>query len=182
MLRAQRALTTGRLDVAATALVQAEALKADTLAVTGLQLNLLARRGEAEAALRLPVETTATHPGSAKALNVVCWFKATHNLRLASALGDCDAALNIAADTPAHLDSRGLVRLCSHDEKGSIADYSAALRHSPDLVSSLFGQGIAWARLGDRNRALADLSRARSIRPEIDAIWADYGVTPPAGF
>jgi len=182
LLRAQGALTTGRLDVAAAALAQAEALKADNLALTGLRLDLLARRGETEAALRLASETTTRHPGNAKALNVVCWFKATRNLGLASALDDCDAALKIAADTPAYLDSRGLVRLRDHDEKGAIADYSAALRHAPDLVSSLYGRGIAWARLGDRNRALADLSRARSIRPEIDAIWADYGVTPPTGF
>jgi tetratricopeptide (TPR) repeat protein/transglutaminase-like putative cysteine protease len=182
MLRAQGALTTGQLDVAATALAQAEALKADSLTVTGLRLDLLAKRGETDAALRLAGETTAKHPGDAHALNVVCWFKATRNLALASALADCDAALKIAADTPAYLDSRGLVRLRGHDEKGAIADYSAALRRAPDLVSSLYGRGIAWARLGDRNRALADLSRARSTKPEIDVIWADYGVTPPAGF
>ncbi|WP_082701854.1 DUF3857 domain-containing protein [Novosphingobium sp. FSW06-99] len=182
MLRAQGAITTGQLDVAARALTQASALKPDNLALTGLQLDLMAKRGEAEAALKLAQDTTAKHPGDASALNLVCWFKATRNVALDSALADCDAALKLAEGTPAYLDSRGLVRLRSNDAKGAIADYSAALRHSPDLVSSLYGRGIAWARLGDRNRALADLSRARSTRPEIDTIWADYGVTPPAGF
>ena len=182
MLRAQGAISTGRLDAAATALAQAEALKADALVLTGLRLDLLAKRGQADAALKLAGETTANHPGDAHALNLVCWFKATRNIALSSALDDCNAALKLAADTPAYLDSRGLVRLRGDDAKGAIADYSAALRHAPDLVSSLYGRGIAWARLGDRNRALADLSRARSTRPEIDSIWADYGVTPPAGF
>ncbi len=182
LLRAQGAITTGRLDVAANALAQAQRLKDDSLALTGLRLDLMAKRGEADAALRLAGETTARHPDNPQAFNMVCWFKATRNLALASAMADCDTALKLAAGTPAYLDSRGLVRLRANDTKGAIADYSAALRHSPDLVSSLYGRGIAWARLGDRNRALADLSRARSTRPEIDTIWADYGVTPPAGF
>jgi tetratricopeptide (TPR) repeat protein len=182
LIRAQGALATGRLDVAATALTQAEALKADAFALTGLRLDLLAKRGEPAAALKLADETIAHHPADPKALNIVCWFKATRNVALDTALADCDAALKLAANTPAYLDSRGLVRLRGGDAKGAISDYSAALRQSPDLVASLYGRGIAWARLGDRNRALADLSRARSTRPEVDAIWADYGVTPPAGF
>ena len=182
MLRAQGAITTGHLDVAAAALAQAEVLKGDALTLTGLRLDLMAKRGEAEAALKLAGEVTARHPDDPHAYNLVCWFKATRNLALPSALDDCNTALKLAADTPAYLDSRALVRLRGDDAKGAIADYSAALRHSPDLVSSLYGRGIAWARLGDRNRALADLSRARSTRPEIDTIWADYGVTPPAGF
>lgn len=182
LLRAQGAITGGRLDVAAAALDEAERLKADPLILTGLRLDLLAKRGEAAAALKLAGETVAKHPDDPHALNMVCWFKATRNLALDTALADCDAALKLSADTPAYLDSRGLARLRSNDTKGAISDYSAALRHSPDLVSSLYGRGIAYARLGDRNHALADLSRARSTRPEIDTIWADYGITPPAGF
>lgn len=182
LIRAQGAIATGRLDVATTALAQAETLKADAFALTGLRLDLLAKRGEPAAALKLAGDTIAHHPADPKALNLVCWFKATRNVALDTALADCDAALKLAANTPAYLDSRGLVRLRGGDAKGAITDYSAALRQSPDLVASLYGRGIAWARLGDRNRALADLSRARSNRPEIDAIWADYGVTPPAGF
>jgi len=182
LLRAQGAITTGRLDAAAAALAEAERLKGDAFALTGLRLDLLAKRGDAAGALKLAGETTAKHPDDPHALNLVCWFKATRALALDSALADCDAALKLSADTPAYLDSRGLVRLRGNDPKGAIADYSAALRHSPDLVSSLYGRGIAYARLGDRNRALADLSRARSNRPEIDAIWADYGITPPVGF
>jgi tetratricopeptide (TPR) repeat protein len=182
LLRAQGALATGQLDLAASALDQAERLKADPLQLTGVRLDLMAKRGEAAAALKLAGETIARHPGDAHAANMVCWFKATRNLAIQTAMADCDAALKLAGNTPSYLDSRGLVRLRGNDDKGAIADYSAALRHAPDLVSSLYGRGIAYARLGDRNRALADLFRARSTRPEIDTIWADYGVTPPAGF
>jgi tetratricopeptide (TPR) repeat protein len=182
LMRAQDAITGGRLDAAATALAAAERLKGDPLSLAALRLDLMAKRGDAAGALKLAGETVAGHPGDPQALNVVCWFKATHNVALDSARADCDAALKLAAGTPAFLDSRGFVRLRANDDKGAIADYSAALRHAPELVSSLYGRGIAWARLGDRNRALADLSRARSDRPEIDAVWADYGVTPPAGF
>ena len=180
--RANGALTTGQLDIAAAALDQAERLKADTMAVTGLRLDLFAKRGDTAGALKLASETVASHPGDPHAWNVVCWFKATRNLALDTALADCNAALKLEAGAPNYLDSRGLVRLRSNDTKGAIADYSAALRHAPYQVSSLYGRGVAYARLGDRNRALADLSRARSVVPEIDTVWADYGVTPPAGF
>jgi tetratricopeptide (TPR) repeat protein/transglutaminase-like putative cysteine protease len=182
LLRADGDINGGRLDEADTALAQAERLKADALSLTGVRLELLAKRGQTDAALKLAGETVEHHAGDAHALNLVCWFKATRNLALDSAMADCDAALKLSAGDPAYLDSRALVRLRDNDTRGAIADYSAALRHSPDQVSSLYGRGIAWARLGERNRALADLSRARSTRPEIDAIWADYGVTPPAGF
>jgi len=182
LMRAQDAIADGRLDAATAALAAAERLKGDPLSLTALRLDLMAKRGDSAGALKLAGETTATHPDDPQALNVACWFKATHNVALDSARADCDAALKLAAGTPAFLDSRGFVRLRANDDKGAIADYSAALRHAPELVSSLYGRGIAWARLGDRNRALADLSRARSDRPEIDAVWADYGVTPPPGF
>jgi regulator of sirC expression with transglutaminase-like and TPR domain len=113
---------------------------------------------------------------------MVCWFKATRNIALDTALADCDAAVKLAANTPSYLDSRAFARLRGGDTKGAITDYSAALHQSPDLVASLYGRGIAYARLGDRNRALADLSRARADKPDIDTVWADYGVTPPPGF
>jgi len=180
--RADGALATGRLDLAAAALDQAERLKADALVLTGMRLDLFAKHGDAAAALKLADETVARHPGDPHALNMVCWFKATRNVALDTALADCNAALKLEAGAPSYLDSRGLVRLRSNDTKGAIADYSAALRHSPYQVSSLYGRSVAYARLGDRNRALADLSRARSVLPEVDTVWADYGVTPPAGF
>ncbi|WP_353228390.1 DUF3857 domain-containing protein [Novosphingobium sp.] len=182
LLRAQGAIATGHYDTAGAALAAAERLKGDAMALTSLRLDLLAKRGEAAAALKLADDTIAHHPADPKALNLVCWFKATRNVALDTALADCDAALKLASGNPAYLDSRGLVRLRGGDAKGAISDYSAALRQSPDQIASLYGRGIAYARLGDRNRALADLYRARSTRPEIDTIWADYGVTPPAGF
>ncbi len=181
-LRAQQAILTGRLDLAASAVAEIERLKGTPLLLTALRLDLMAKRGENAAALKLASDTTARYPDDPQAFNLVCWFKATRNLALDTALADCNRALTLAANTPGYLDSRGLVRLRGGDAKGAIADYSAALRQSPDLVASLYGRGIAWARLGERNRALADLSRARSNHPDVDTIWADYGVTPPAGY
>lgn len=182
LLRAQDAMMAGHLEAAESDLAQAAQRKADALTMTGLRLDLLARRGQSDAALKLANETVGNRPGHAPTLNMVCWFKATRNIALGTALADCDAALRIEPDAPAYLDSRALVRLRNGDTKGAITDYSAALRQRPGLVGSLYGRGIAWARLGDRNRALTDLSRARTARPDIDTIWADYGVTPPAGF
>jgi len=180
--RADGALTSGQLDNAAADLNEAERLKGDSLALTGMRLDLFARRGDAAGALKLADETVARHPGDPHALNVVCWFKATRNVALDTALADCDAALKLAAGAPSYLDSRALVRLRSNDTKGAIVDYSLALRHAPYQASSLYGRGVAYARLGERNRALADLSRARSFSAEIDTVWQGYGVTPPAGF
>lgn len=182
LLRAQGAIATGRLALADTALEEAEKRKANALAVTSLRLDLLAKRGDASAALKLANEAVSSHPDDASTRNMVCWFKATRNIALDTALADCDAAVKLAANTPSYLDSRAFARLRGGDTKGAITDYSAALHQSPDLVASLYGRGIAYARLGDRNRALADLSRARADKPDIDTVWADYGVTPPPGF
>ncbi len=63
----------------------------------------------------------------------------------------------------------------------AIADYDAALRGSPELASSLYGRGLAWARKGDRNRALADIARARTISGAVDAQFARYGMALPDG-
>jgi tetratricopeptide (TPR) repeat protein len=45
------------------------------------------------------------------ALNTACWDKATHNVVLASALADCDAALKLQPDRANIIDSRGFVLL-----------------------------------------------------------------------
>ena len=176
------ALKTDRLDTVAPALDKAERFGADTTSLTELRLNLLAKRGDAAGALKLANQARTAHPSDAHIANSVCWFKATHDVALATAMADCEAALKLDPDAANALDSRALVRLREGDAKGAIGDYALALRHAPYQVNSLYGRGIAYARAGDRARALADLWRARSLSPDIDKTWAEYGVTPPPGF
>ena len=79
------------------------------------------------------------------------------------------------------LDSRGLVRLRLGQFAGAIADYTAALSLSPQAASSLFGRGLARLASGDAAGAKADLAVARALMPGIAAVFARYGVKPPAG-
>ncbi len=116
----------------------------------------------------------ATSPA---ALNNLCWGKAVAGLALASALGDCDAALAKQPDDPAALDSRALVlvRLGRFDE--AIADYGRALAKRPGQVSSLFGRAVAWSRKGDAVRSAADLAAARAVDVDVESEFKEYGVT-----
>jgi tetratricopeptide (TPR) repeat protein len=117
----------------------------------------------------------APHPG---VLNNLCWVKATAGVALPAALADCDAALAKTPDSPAFLDSRGLVllRLGRFDE--AIADYDKALAARPDQPTSLYGRAVAWSRKGDKARADADAAAARKADPDIAARFEQWGVKP----
>lgn len=174
-------------DAAATAAMTADITHAAKLAPTSLkvaaaQMDMMAAQGRSAGALQLAGTTLAGHAQDPEAHNLVCWFKATHNLALDSAGGDCDNALRLAPGRPDFIDSRGFLRLRQGDNKGAIADYDTALRMAPTLIASLYGRGLAYARLGERDRALADLSRARSLSPGVDKTWAEYGLQLPPGF
>jgi len=116
--------------------------------------------------------TTAHHN------NTLCWAKATAGVALRSALEDCEAAL---AETPGHasyLDSQALVwlRLLRYDD--AIGTYSKVLAFRPMSPTSLFGRGIAERRRGDIKAANRDLAVARSMEPDIDNRFSEFGLTP----
>lgn len=141
-----------------------------------LRMQLFARTGRLSQALQIADEQVRRYPTDGGPLNERCWLRATHNVDLAKALADCDAAIKLSRWSPAYLDSRALVRLRMDDVTGARADYDAALRLQPYQASSLFGRALVRSRAGESREALADLALARRIEPGVEARFAGYGV------
>lgn len=145
-----------------------------------LKLQLLQKQGRGRDTLQLVDAFIAKHPDNATALNERCWIKATLNIRLETAIADCDAALKIAPESAAILDSRAFARLRLEQVPAAIEDYNAALKIAPKLAASLYGRAIARARSGDAEGARADIAQARKIAPEIDGRFAEFGIELPS--
>jgi tetratricopeptide (TPR) repeat protein/transglutaminase-like putative cysteine protease len=111
-------------------------------------------------------------------LNNLCWFLATADISLASALDDCNAALAKDPTSLAALDSRGfvLMRLGRYDQ--AIASYDAALKLNPLEADSLYGRGICELRTGRENRGHADIKAATALSFSVADEFAHYGVQP----
>ncbi|MFI4974884.1 MAG: DUF3857 domain-containing protein [Caulobacterales bacterium] len=133
--------------------------------------------GRYEAAVRVYDQLVAQSP-NAGFYNARCWTRAEWGRELDKALADCNAALKLTPDSPAILDSRGLVQLRMGNLDDAISDYDAALRLSPNQGASLYGRGVAKSRKGMKQDGAADIAEARSLYPNIEAEFARYGVTP----
>ena len=112
----------------------------------------------------------------ALALNSMCWDKATANLALESALGDCDRALALDPEMSAYHDSRGLVLLRLGRIDDSIAAYDRALK-SVSSSASFYGRALALARKGDGRRSAADAAVAIKQSPKIAEQFKEYGLS-----
>lgn len=113
--------------------------------------------------------------GDANALNSLCWDKATHNVVLASALADCDAALKLQPDAGQIIDSRGFVLLRLGRYQDSVDAYDRALALRPKVAESLYGRGLAKRHLGKAADADADIAAAKAIDAGIERQFASYG-------
>lgn len=74
------------------------------------------------------------------------------------------------------LNNRGLIRAGRGDYLGAIADYTEALKRTPDFAPALSNRGNAHAALGDMLSALVDHSRAIELDPGYVAAWHNRGV------
>lgn len=113
---------------------------------------------------------------SATDLNGLCWDKATAGILLESAVQDCRDALKLRPDTSGYEDSLGLalLRLGKLDE--ALKAYSAAIDNS-HIAGSYLGRAIAYLRKGDLAHAKADRVEAVKRNPDIEAEFAEYGLT-----
>ena len=145
-------------------------------------VNLLAQRGvaylksgDATAAERdfAAARANALTPG---ALNSLCWFKATENVALDSALADCEAALATMPDNTSFLDSRALLKLRMNRLDGAIADYGRALATTYPSAGSYYGRAIAWARKGEAKKSEADRLAAVKRDSRIAEQFERYGL------
>ncbi|MBP8063168.1 MAG: DUF3857 domain-containing protein, partial [Brevundimonas sp.] len=113
-------------------------------------------------------------PADAEVLNNLCWTAATAGVLLDQALRDCDAALAIAPDSPAILDSRGRVLLQQGDLAGALVAYEAALAIAPELPASLYGRGVVRIALGQAEEGERDKAAAIEIDPGTPTDFESY--------
>jgi tetratricopeptide (TPR) repeat protein len=132
-------------------------------------------RGDYELAIRDLDHALKLKPDSPDVLNSRCWGRALAG-RTEAALVDCNAALKLRPNDANTLDSRGFAYLKAGQYDRAIADYDAALKLDPKLAGALYGRGFAKVRKGDTTGGNIDLASARAMRPELDAIFARYGV------
>lgn len=144
--------------------------------------GLKARRGVAYLLARQPdlaakdFEEARRSATTGSELNSICWTKATAGVDLEKALEECSTALAKQPDTPAYLDSRGLVYLRLGRTDDAIVDYSKALAKVPELAPSLYGRAIAYARKGDAEKSAIDRANAIKVSPRVAEEFANYGV------
>jgi tetratricopeptide (TPR) repeat protein len=132
-------------------------------------------RGDYELAIRDLDHALKLRPDSPDVLNSRCWGRALAGMT-DLALADCNAALKLRPNDPNTLDSRGFAYLKAGQNDRAIADYDAALNLDSRLAGALYGRGIAKVRKGDTTGGNIDLASARAMRPELDAIFARYGI------
>jgi tetratricopeptide (TPR) repeat protein len=132
-------------------------------------------RGDYELAIRDLDYALKLKPDNPDVLNSRCWGRALAG-QTEPALADCNAALKLRPNDPNTLDSRGFVYLKAGQYDRAISDYDAALRLDARLAGALYGRGVAKVRKGDTAGGNIDLASARAMRPELDAIFARYGV------
>lgn len=156
---------------------------ADVTAAAHRLPYLLLGRGVAYARLGRAAEA-AQDFGAARAggdrktmtYNRVCWYLATHNVALETALDNCEKGLASNARSQATLDSKGFVLLRLGRYQEAIASYDAALAQQKDSSESLYGRGLAKRRAGDRRSGEADLRAAIAIDANVSQRFADYGI------
>lgn len=109
-------------------------------------------------------------------LNNMCWFLATRNLQLQTALDACSAALVKEPTLAAALDSKGFVLLRLKRYGEALATYDAVLAQRQQFPSSLHGRGIAKRHLGREQEANADIQAAADLDSSVASQFAGYGV------
>ncbi|MFL6762447.1 MAG: DUF3857 domain-containing protein [Sphingomicrobium sp.] len=112
---------------------------------------------------------------SAAELNNLCWVKATAGIMLESALQDCRDSLKLGPDDGATKDSLGMVLLKLGKLDDALQAYDEALAVKT-RAASLMGRAFVYLRKGDLARADADAAAARKMAPNIDDIFATYGL------
>jgi tetratricopeptide (TPR) repeat protein len=144
----------------------------------GKASTLVSLGREAEA-LALVDRAAALDPNDASTRNEACWYRAAyHGRELDVARRDCDAAVRLAPDIAAFLDSRGMVGLKQERWEQAWSDYDRAVQLEPGNAHHLFGRGIAALRRGRAAEGQADLAAARRIDRNIDDTFARYAIAP----
>ncbi|MDH7973631.1 DUF3857 domain-containing protein [Sphingomonas sp. AR_OL41] len=138
---------------------------------------MLAIGGDPKAYVARGDAQLAKAPDDADSLNDACWRHATFRVALETAAAQCDKAVAKQPNAMI-LDSRGLVWLQRGDWAKAAEDYGSAIALRPRNASSIYGRGLARARLGQAADSKADIAAALRIDPSIAQVYAGYGLKP----
>lgn len=122
-------------------------------------------------------QALALAPGDPELLSRRCVARAIWGKELDKAVADCDASL-IAGPTPVTLARRGLAHLRAADFAAALDDYDAAYRADGDIVTALYGRGLAKKKLGRGPEGDADLAAATARNADVAADFAAMGLKP----
>ena len=129
-----------------------------------------------------PLNFDSAQFNAAKFHNNACWVRVAYlDRELDAARAHCDAAVRLAPNDTAYLDSRGLVALKQARHQDAWNDYDKAVRLKPRGEYSAYywyGRGVAALRLGRTSEGQADIAQAKALDPNIAATYARYGVSP----
>ncbi len=178
LVRAKVLISDGKFDQAVQTLGTALKRGADEMTSLQLRAQALAGAGQYGRAIADRDRINSLDPNNPRLLNESCWTKATGGRAYEAALSDCNRALELSPGSAATLDSRGFALLGLNRLEEAIKDFDAALAVQPDQAASFYARGVAKRRKGDVAGGDADLLRARSLRPEIDAQYKEFGLTP----
>lgn len=88
-----------------------------------------------------------------------------------------DKAVAIAPKDPVNYNSRGYYgRAFFGDHLGAIRDYDKALHLNPNYSYAFNNRGWSWYKLGDKDKALADIGRAKKRKVFNPFVYRNLGI------
>ena len=143
-----------------------------------LKSELLADTGDVRGGIALLDALVESEPEDAGMFNARCWMRATHNVDLETALGDCNKALQLSKGASNVLDSRALVYHRLGRNEDALKDLAAALEKAPGQSGSLYLRAVVLGGQGKAADAKSELATARLIDPLIDQEYGRWGLKP----
>lgn len=107
--------------------------------------------------------------------NLICEALAYEGIALDRALTACNRAIELDPQEGFYRNTRGLVQFRLGRVDSALTDFDFAIAADKRRPQPFYGRALARWRNGDRAGALEDLSRARSIRPDIDEKYRKHG-------
>jgi tetratricopeptide (TPR) repeat protein len=111
---------------------------------------------------------------SAGDFDSLCWTEARWNMFVDQAVSDCKEALKVDPKTSTDDEGFALLRTGRLDE--AIADFDKAIAQS-HAAFSYMARAIAYQRKGMAREANADRAEALKLKPDTEAMFAEYGLT-----
>ena len=91
---------------------------------------------------------------------------------------DYDAAISLTPDWAIAHNDRAFAYLREGRIDLALRSYDRALQIDPKTVYALYGRGVARLRLKQSDSGTADLTAARRMMPNVDQVFALYGMAP----